>query len=87
MSVSRGRGRTDAPDNFENFLRQCGLGDPVGVTGLNKPLIIPGGNITANDDEEYVSRMTADNLDQIFNASDLRRRRDQDNDGSLHAID
>ncbi|MGA8584206.1 MAG: hypothetical protein WB715_10305 [Roseiarcus sp.] len=87
MSVSRGRRRANAPDNFENFLRQSGLSDPVGVTGLNKPLIIPGGNIAANDDEEYVSRMTADDLDQIFDASDLRRRCDQDNDGSLHAID
>src|SRR5271156_2877994 len=32
--VSVPRRRADAPNNLENFLRESGLGDPVGVAGL-----------------------------------------------------
>jgi hypothetical protein len=58
--VSVPRRRADPPDNLENFLRESRLGDPVGVAGLNESLVIPGGNITSDDDEENVSRTPAD---------------------------
>ena len=81
------RGRADPPDNFENFLRQSGLGDPVGVSGLNEPLVVAGGNVAANDDEEYVSRIAPDDVDQIVDVRMLGRRRDQDDDRSFRAVD
>ena len=46
-------------------MRQSGLGDPIGVSGLNEPFIVPGGNVAADDDEEQVSRMAPDDVDQI----------------------
>ena len=58
-------GRADASDNVENFLRQSGLGDPVGVAGLNEPLVVARGNVAANHDEEQVSRIAPDDVDQI----------------------
>ena len=46
------RGRVDPPDNVENFVRQPGFGDPIGVSGLNEPFVVLGGNVAANNDEE-----------------------------------
>ena len=58
-------GSADPRDNVEDFLRQSGLGDPVCVSGLDEPLIVSRGNVAANNDEEHVSRIAPDNVDQI----------------------
>ena len=64
--------RADASDNVENFVRQSGLGDPVGVAGLNEPFVVAGGNVAADDDEEQVSRIAPDDVDQIVDVGALR---------------
>ena len=47
---------------------------------MNEPFIVAGGNVAANDDEEYVSGVAPDDVDQIVEVCTLWRRRDQDDD-------
>ena len=66
---------------------ESGLGDPVGVSGLNEPFVVAGGNVAANDDEEQVSRMPPDDVDQIVDVCNLGRRDQDDADRSAPLID
>ena len=77
----------DPSDNVENFVRQPGLGDPIGVSGLNELFIVAGGNVAADNDEKQVPRIAPDVVDQIVDVCALRRRRDQDDDRPFRAID
>ena len=48
-------GRSDARDDAEDFLGRAAFRDPVGVPRLDQLLVVPGGQVAADDDEEHVS--------------------------------
>ena len=61
-------------------MRQSSLGDPIGVPRLNEPFVVASRNVAADNDEEQVSRMAPDDVDEVVDVGAFRRRRGQNDD-------
>src|SRR5271157_5687150 len=74
-------GGGDARDDTEDFLRRAAFRDPVGVPRPDQLLVVLGGKIAADYDEEDVSVSLVDDVDQPGQVlALLRRGRDQNGD-------
>src|SRR5580693_3153468 len=86
MVCTRRPGGGDARDDAEDFLRRAAFRDPVGVSRLNQLLVVLGGKIAANDDEEDVSVSLVDDVDQRVEVLP-RGGRNRDGDRALRPFE